>query len=523
MAQEIKIKRSNTSLSPAALKEGELAYGYVTDEGRLSIGRPNTDDGSGADVDVVGGTQFVADVNAATEDNTGSAIVKRDATGNFSAGTITANLSGNASGSSGSCTGNAATATTLQTSRNINGVSFNGSADITLDADDIAEASSNPSNKYFTDTRAYTAIKTALNDATHSAVSVDFDDVNETIALTGTASVSAGTGVSVDGSEVSIGQAVATDSTPQFAKLGIGKAADADFKLDVDGDSRFKFTDVNGTFNITYPTTSNFASLIQLRQSYGTGQSITYKGFQVYSTSDSSTFSIQGYGAAFQIDRETNKVAIGTAVDSSQTGKLFVAGGIGTNGNVSCGSNVFIKGEHDQSDSGITFQATTDTEYEIRHDDSAGTLSIRDLHGSADQAVITIPHYNNANPNITIARNTDFTGNVSVAGTLTVTGTQTTITSTELAVGDNVITLNDDHDDTTAADEDSGIEIKRGLVTDTTNERAKAELVFDASALEWVVITPADADSVTQNAATPIITLDNIEDKSYVIDGGTFS
>ena len=45
---------------------------------------------------------------------------------------ITGNVTGNVSGSSGSCTGNAASATVLQTARNIGGVSFNGSADITL-------------------------------------------------------------------------------------------------------------------------------------------------------------------------------------------------------------------------------------------------------------------------------------------------------------------------------------------------------------------------------------------------------
>ena len=56
----------------------------------------------------------------ATNANTASAIVARDASGNFSAGTITAALSGNAS-----------TATTLQTGRTINGTSFNGSANIT--------------------------------------------------------------------------------------------------------------------------------------------------------------------------------------------------------------------------------------------------------------------------------------------------------------------------------------------------------------------------------------------------------
>lgn len=55
--------------------------------------------------------------------NTASTLVLRDGSGNFAAGTITAAL-----------TGNASTATTLQTARNINGVSFNGSADITVTA-----------------------------------------------------------------------------------------------------------------------------------------------------------------------------------------------------------------------------------------------------------------------------------------------------------------------------------------------------------------------------------------------------
>ena len=53
--------------------------------------------------------------------NTASAIVARDASGNFIAGTITAAL-----------TGNASTATTLATARNIQGVSFDGSAAITV-------------------------------------------------------------------------------------------------------------------------------------------------------------------------------------------------------------------------------------------------------------------------------------------------------------------------------------------------------------------------------------------------------
>ena len=48
------------------------------------------------------------------------------------AGALTGNVTGNASGSSGSCTGNAATATALETARTIAGVSFDGSANISL-------------------------------------------------------------------------------------------------------------------------------------------------------------------------------------------------------------------------------------------------------------------------------------------------------------------------------------------------------------------------------------------------------
>jgi hypothetical protein len=69
----------------------------------------------------------------ATSSNSGSAIVSRDASGNFSAGIITAALTGNV-------TGNASTATTLATGRDFqitgdveaSAVSFNGSGNLTL-------------------------------------------------------------------------------------------------------------------------------------------------------------------------------------------------------------------------------------------------------------------------------------------------------------------------------------------------------------------------------------------------------
>ena len=62
----------------------------------------------------------------ATSANTASAIVARDTNGDFSAGIVTANLSGNAN--------TASSAAKLTTARKINGVNFDGSADITIGA-----------------------------------------------------------------------------------------------------------------------------------------------------------------------------------------------------------------------------------------------------------------------------------------------------------------------------------------------------------------------------------------------------
>ena len=66
----------------------------------------------------------VDDVEAATNANTASTIVKRNASGNFAAGTITAALTGNVTGNltgnvTGDVTGNADTATAWETSRTV--------------------------------------------------------------------------------------------------------------------------------------------------------------------------------------------------------------------------------------------------------------------------------------------------------------------------------------------------------------------------------------------------------------------
>jgi hypothetical protein len=96
----IQLKWSELTSTPASLNVAEPAYSNTS--GKLFIGQ------AGNQVVAVGGKYYTDIVDAATNNNTGSTLVKRDASGNFTAGIVTANLYGNAN-----------TATALQTGRYI--------------------------------------------------------------------------------------------------------------------------------------------------------------------------------------------------------------------------------------------------------------------------------------------------------------------------------------------------------------------------------------------------------------------
>ena len=119
--------------------------------------------GAGLTVDGASATLIYASANDNWNFNKSVAVTGGlSVTTTMTAPTFTGNLTGNVTGNvTGNLTGNADTTTTLATSRNIQGVSFNGSADITV--------------------------------------------------------VTAGTGVTVNGTSVAIGQAVGTGSSVTFA------------------------------------------------------------------------------------------------------------------------------------------------------------------------------------------------------------------------------------------------------------------------------------------------------------------
>jgi hypothetical protein len=109
----IQLKYSDVTSAPTTLATAEVAYS--NNSNKLYIGQ------SDGTVVAIGGKYYTGLVDAATSANTASAIVKRDADGNFTAATITANLSGNAT-----------TATTWRTARTL-GLSGDATGTMSVD------------------------------------------------------------------------------------------------------------------------------------------------------------------------------------------------------------------------------------------------------------------------------------------------------------------------------------------------------------------------------------------------------
>ena len=120
---------------------------------------------------------------------------------------ITGNVTGNVSGSSGSCTGNAATASLLQTARNIGGVSFNGGANIDLPGVNTAGnqntsgTATNADNINIDEANGntnYQVTFSALNNAGMNRQYIDTDD-SHLVYNPGTATLS---GLNISGSTI---------------------------------------------------------------------------------------------------------------------------------------------------------------------------------------------------------------------------------------------------------------------------------------------------------------------------------
>jgi len=220
--------------------------------------------------------------------NTASTIVKRDGSGNFSAGTITAAL-----------TGNAATATALQTARTIGGISFNGTANIPINNTDdtTTNATFYPLFTSGTGVAAITSgTKLTYNPSTGTLKATTFNG-----ALSGTATT-AGT--------------VTTAAQPSITSVGTLTSLTISGLVDISGASAGQ---------IKFPSTQNASSDVNTLDDYAEGTwTPAFTGLTVVNGTGGATYS----GTYTKIGRIVYYVArivvSGTCTTASTAGTTYI-------------------------------------------------------------------------------------------------------------------------------------------------------------------------------------------------------
>ena len=238
------------------------------------------------------------------------------------------------------------------------------------------------------------------------------------VNVSASAVYSAGTGVTLTGTQFSIGQAVATTSTPTFGNTTINGTATVDgLTVANTGVPVILIQDTDGTNQKTFLQQSNGANIISAQDGVSHGRTLikSYNGtntverLRVDANGDISFYEDTGTTAKFFWDSSAESLGIGT---SSPTSHLEIRGSSGGNGKqlrLSTGSTTYW--DLGRSASNGNFEITEDsgdTYFVI--DKTSGNVGI-----------------GNSNP----AEKLDVTGNITVSGTASVTNlTETVFTVT---------------------------------------------------------------------------------------------
>ena len=232
-------------------------------------------------------------------------------TGNL-VGNVTGNVTGNVSGSAGTTTGNAATATALQTARNIAGVSFNGTAAISLNTSNITE---NASFLYYTAERVDDQANTLIQAGT--GITKTYNDAGGTLTIANSApdqtvSLTAGSGIGVTG------------TYPNFtiANSGAGISLSDLSATDAGGLGSFSYNNSSGVFTYTGASDSDVRGKISVTDAGGDGSLAYNNSSGVITYTGPSQSEVQAHITKTYVD--SLNIAASTAANLTGTPNISV-------------------------------------------------------------------------------------------------------------------------------------------------------------------------------------------------------
>jgi len=465
----------------------------VGDNGTLAAALQAITDGAGNASGLSMNTSGDLTANGTVTANAFSGPLTGNVTGNLTGnvtGNVTGNLTGDVTGNlTGDVTGNADTATALETARTIAGVSFDGTANISLTTDNITEGS----NEYYTAEKVDDQVNTLLQVST--GISKTYDDANGTLTLTNTSpdqtvSLSAGAGISTSGTypsftitntqpdqtvSLTAGTGITVSGTyPSFtiANSGAGISLTDLSANDTGGLGSFSYDNTTGVFTYTGPSDANVRALISAVDNGGDGSLsynsstgvISYTGpsagevqahiTKTYvdslgiaaSTADtlSTPRTINGvsFDGSANISFDTDSVSEGTSNLYYTTARFDTAFGTKNTGDLTEGGNLYYTSE--RVDDRVSNLIVAGTSISSTYDDVNNTLTIANT--APDQTVAltagTGITTSGTYPNFTVTNSApDQTVSLTGGANVTVTGTYPSFTIAAASDTDTTYTL----------------------------------------------------------------------------------
>ena len=444
MAQVVKIKRSTSTAAPSALENGEIAYSSNSD--KLFIGRPG---GTTGDIDAIGGKFFTDLLDHTAGTVTASSALIVDASSKLDVLNVdNITLNGNSI-----------------TSTNLNGdieVTPNGTGDLILDGQNWPQADGSTGQFLKTDGSgqlSWAAVPSGsftLSDGS----TTDIFTTGETLTFTGGTNIT----TAVSNNQVTI--------------TGL---SDSQIRGLVSASGDLSYNSGTGVFSVTTYKSADFDTDFGAKD---TGD--LTEGTNLYWTTARGEAMFDSKLAAADTDDLSEGSTNLYYTDTRARASISVTDA-GGDGSLAYNSSTGV----------ITY--TGPSAAEVQAHITAGTgVSIASGAVSIGQAVETTSDVNFAT--------LETTGNVIVGGDLTVNGTVTSVNSTTVELGDNILLLNSGETGSPTAN--AGLEVERGTV---------ANVVF-----RWNETT--DKWEVTQDGTNFYVLIDsnNFETEITTLDGGTF-